>query len=268
MSFFDTFSEASHRIMQDEHRYISDIYVDLEFLQDIRFGALLLNLKTQDEVNYVYSQLDRYNDRLDERTTLYFPELGLDEKIIDETLSNKEDFIKVCCFAPMTSMYYNISSIISMVLRSNKYAEVQTPTVPQLWISVDNPNYPQQLLDALRIKLEEYFNRKIVVNVDHHARYMQNVGYYLSKQILFLYDFEQFVNRPHISNEFAAEGKFTDHWIFARPQINPRFASLKRKELLDGVDKMRDQLNIYCDFEYCPSQIVILNQNRKEENNG
>lgn len=257
MSFLDTFAEAGNKILQAEHPFISDVYCDLEFLQDLRFGALLLNLKSAEEMTYVYAQIDHYNERLDERTTTYFPSLKLTEEVIDKSLNDPVSFQKIACFAPMTSMFYNLTSIIGMILRSNKYAETNVNKILQLWISVDNLNYPKELLKQLAENLEETFNKKIVVNTGCAKRYTQSLEYFLSKKMLFLYDFEQFVNRPAIAMPFASEGLFTEHQIFARPQVNPRFASLNRKELLSGVDKMRDQLGIYCDFEYCPSQIVI-----------
>lgn len=264
MSYADTFADAGTRILQKEYRQIKRIYVDLEYLQDLRFGAILTHLKSSDELKYVFSCLNRYNARYDEHTSLYFPNLHLNDKIIEADFKDAHTVAKIASVAPMTSMYYNFNTLVSMFVRSNKYVSEGDSTI-KISIGVDNQFYPDRLLRLFKENIESRFGSKVSVSIEKCRRYSQGYEFFHSNDILFLYDFESFVNaNPRMSTAFAGEGMFVDKTIFAIPQVNDKFNHLSDKDKERGIDKMRDQLNLYCDFEYAPSEILMFNENDEE----
>lgn len=267
MSYADTFADAGSKILQKEFKVVRSIYVDLEFLQDLRFGSILTHVSSPDELEYLYSQIDVYNGRYDENTPAYFPEFNITNEVINNDLKDPSKINIIATISPMTSMFYNFNTLLGMYTRSNKYT-VEGDSTISVYVGVDNQLYPDQLLRTFKQSIETQFQDKVKVSFIKSRRYSAEIDFYASMDILFLYDLEGFINNsPAMANAFAGEGMFAEKAIFAKPQINEKFSGLSARDKEQGVDKMRDQLNLYCDFEYAPSEIVIFNNQQQEGGN-
>lgn len=268
MSYVETFSDVGSKIMQKEFKPIKRIYADMEFFQDLRFGALLTHVSSPKELEYVYSQLNVYNKRYDENTSRYFPRMNISDTVLDSDLNDPAKFKAIATVSPMTSMFYNFNTLISMYVRSNKYT-IEGDDRIHIVISVGYQNYPNELLATFKKSMELQFPNKLDISfIKRSSRYSSNIDFFTSMDVLFLYDFESFVNKSQeMAMAFASDGLFSEKHIFAKPQINDKFSHLSDKEKEQGVDKMRDQLNLYCDFEYAPSEIIIFNDQPEKGGN-
>lgn len=267
MSYIETFADAGSKILQKEFRVVRSVYVDLEFLQDLRFGTLLTLIDSPEKLQYVYSQIDSYNNRYNECTMSYFPDLNITDDQLMSEMDDPDKFVTIAAVSPMTSMFYNFNTLLSMFARSNKYT-VEGDNTINVFINVDNELYPVGLLELFKQNMENRFGGVVKVTYMQKPRYTLGVDFYVSHDLLVLYDFEGFVNvDPKIGTAFAADGLFSEKYIFAKPQINDKFTNLSDVDKEKGVDKMRDQLNLYCDFEYAPSEIIIFNDQPEKGGN-
>lgn len=253
-----TFQEVANKYFQDETGPIEKIYVDLEYLQDFKFGALLTTITTKKELEYIYHKLKDYNSRFDEDVSKYFPALKVSEEQISEIMKNKSllKFIK----APWTSAYYDFMIITRFIAHQNR-AVSSTPIVLEFNINVSDVEYPQELANLVKIHLSESFG-DVRVNFTHMKRYEDQLSFYLQQDVLFLKDMEQFVKEDtDTSIAFVSEGRFFNKKIFAKPQINPDL-NITKKQYKDALTSTQIQLDVYCDFAYIQSLIPINKHNQ------
>lgn len=251
--FQQTFQEVATKYFQDETGTIEKIYVDLEYLQDFKFGALLSTITTKKELEYVYHKLKDYNSRFDESISKYFPVLKVSEEQISEIMQNGDlsKFIKT----PWTSTFYDFMIITRFISHQNR-AMSTTPIVLEFNINIADVEYPIELENMLKIHLSETFG-DVRVNFYHNKRYEQNLEFYLQQDVLFLKDMEQFVKEgTPTSIAFVSEGRFFNKKIFAKPQINPEL-NLTKSQYNDALNATQIQLDVYCDFAYIQSLIPI-----------
>ena len=71
----ELFDDVGKSYFENDTKPVTRVYVDLEYMQDLRFGALLYGLSVKQEMDYIHSRLDQYNNRYDREVCKYFPTL-------------------------------------------------------------------------------------------------------------------------------------------------------------------------------------------------
>ena len=252
----ELFDDVGKSYFEAENKPVTRVYADLEYLQDLRFGALLYGVTVDLEMKYIHDKLDQYNSRYDRYTTKYFPVLKKTEEDIDRLLQTPIVLDRICFLAPWTSVYYHLIELIFYFKQHNKRMSDSDKKIT-LIINVSDVDYPIEL----RKHLEDTLSNQLEINViiEQKDRYSEPASEYLKYDIMFLYDYGQFVQR--FPKEFVGDGKFSDIRIIAQPYIEEGLGH--KPEDYEFVLKSTEKgMDIYCDFSFLRSNIV---KDSKEE---
>lgn len=238
-------------LFKSEHKPIKRIYIDLEYMQDLRLGALLNMLKVKEEFSYVVHNLPKYNSRNDRCICKYFKALKIDEARIDRVLKRELAIDKICVTAPFTSIYYRLHEIIAAATTHLKAVE-DNPKPIELVINCADVPYPKILQEKLCSTLADQLG--IIPRFIQTSRYSLSDNEYLGYELLLLADYGAFF-KQHASS-LIGTGKYTDTRIVAQPYIED--------EILAKVDDpeytlayTEKSLGVYCEFSYLRSDIWL-----------
>ena len=252
------FLSAEEMMFKSDCKPIENIYVDLEYLQDLKLGTIINTITVKEELAYIVHNLDGYNDRYDRDTGKYFKALHVDEQRITNDLKNDKLINKICVISPFTSIYYHLYEIIT-VAKNHIKAFSERPRPVTLTINCADVKYPEPLQKILVTTLER--NLDIKVDFLSVARYSLASNEYRNFDLLMLYDCGEFI-RQHATS-FISNGDFVETKIVAQPYVED--AILKNTDnpeyLLSVTEK---NIDIYCDFSYLRALIVRdkLTENR------
>ena len=252
-----TFEEVGQQYFNAEMKPVARVYADLEYLQDLRFGALLRSVTCQREMDYIQAMIKRYNNRYDQKTARYFPVLKKTDDDLDELLKTSTEKDRICFLAPWTSAYDHLLEVIDLYQQHNKRLLDKVPEM-KLVINISDVDYPIELQQELVKTIERLM--RISVEIQQMERYTADVKEYLGYDLMFLYDYGKFVNT--FPTQFVGEGRFTDTRIIAMPYIQAGLGHNPEdyEYVLASTEKGMD---IYCDFSFLRSNIT-LNKDTKE----
>lgn len=252
----DLFDDVGKSYFDAENKPVTRVYVDLEYIQDLRFGALLYDVSVKEEMKYIHSKLDTYNNRYDRAVAKYFPVLKKSDAELDKLLHTPIVCDKICFLAPWTSVFFHLIEMITAFKQHNKRMMDTAPKMT-IVINVADVNYPIELKAYLEQTLSKQWDVNVVVQ--QMNRYTDDLSEYLKYDCMLLYDYGLFVNT--FPSAFVGEGKFTDTKIVAQPYIEDGLGH--KPEDYDFVLKSTEKgMDIYCDFFFLRSYIT---KDRKEE---
>ena len=246
-----TFEEVGQNYFNSEMKPVTRVYADLEYLQDLRFGALLRGVTCQREMDYVHAMISRYNNRYDQKTARYFPVLKKTDEELEQMLKTDIEKDRICFLAPWTSVYSHLLEVIDLYQQHNKRMLEKVPEM-KLVINVSDVDYPIELQNELINTISRLMG--ISVEVQQMERYIADVKEYLSYDIMFLYDYGKFVNT--FPTQFVGEGRFTDTRIIAMPYIQPGLGH-KPEDYEYVLTSTEKGMDIYCDFSFLRSNITL-----------
>lgn len=256
------FEEVNNNYFQTENKPVTRVYADLEYLQDLRFGALMYGVTIPEEMKYINSCIKRYNNRYNLKTAKYFGALKKSEEDITKLLNTPIDRDRICFLAPWTSVYYQLSSVL-LALQKHNHQILEQDQKIKLFINVSDVVYPIELQKYLIQSLEQQLG--IEVEIIQQERYTADVQEYLSYEMLFLYDYGKFINT--FPAAFVGEGKFSDTRIIAMPYIEEGLGH-KPEDYEHILDSTERGLDVYCDFVFLRSQILTDKTEKSEVVNG
>ena len=252
----DLFNQTSEQFINQEFGPVTKIYVDLEYLQDLRLGALLHLVKVPKEMAYILHKLPDYNKKLDYECCSHFPALKHTDEELDALLQDKRNIDLICFKAPFTSMYYEFVEVLMMLEHHNRAASSK-PLNIHVRMNVANPLYPKELLNEFQRKINQRMPN-VQFDITKVPRYQLPVDDYVENKLLMIYNIEEFVAEgTDLSVAFVAEGKFFEKRVFTIPYVN--------KKLIPDPDRYQEALNstrvhldLYCDFAYVPATIPMF----------
>ena len=247
------FTQTSEQSVLKENGPLTEIYVDMEYLQDLRLGTLLHLIQVEKEMEYIQHKLPVYNQKTDYACGAYFPALKHSDEEIDALLQDPKAVDLICFKAPFTSTYYELNNILMMLHQHNRAASSK-PVNIHLHINVDNLHYPKELLKELKRDYKKRFEF-LEVTITKCKRYTLPLGEYLKKELLLIYNIEEFLKQDTpTSIAFVGEGSFFDKKVFSVPYINKSVVKDPDKYEI-ALESTRVNLDVYCDFAYVPSTI-------------
>ena len=246
------FLDAETKIFDADCKPIEHVYVDLEYIQDLRLGAVLNMLKVKEEVAYLMHNLPKYNSRYDRQTAKYFKALKIDEARIDRVLHRPLAVDKICVTAPFTSVYYQLHEMLSTAIKhARAYCEHQ-PNPIELVINCADVKYPKLLQDTLCATFKS--NLGVDARFESDARYRLSDRDYLGYDLMFLYDVGQFVNQH--ATAFVGNGLYENKRIVAQPYLEDEILA-KTEDPQSVLDSTERGLGIYCEFSYLRSMLGL-----------
>lgn len=244
------FSErASAAVFKAEFPPRGKFYIDLEFLQDVRLGALMYSISVKEEMEYILYKLKSYNKRNDDHVATHFPALKKTDEDIDKLLVS-EHADKIFGMAPFTAAYYWAVEYIQQCIDDNH--KLNDEDIPiHIVINTRYPNYPDKLLFQVKRAFEEQLKAQVVITKD--TNYM-NSSYYESFDVLLLDRYSYFIKQH--ATPFIEEGKYLPKYIFARPYIEDDIVRTPDEEMTILADTEQG-LNICCEFAYIRPRIIL-----------
>lgn len=253
-NFMNNLEEASLLTFQTEYSPISSIYVDMEYLQDLKLGTILSKITVQKEMEYILHCLPKYNARYEQATGKYFPVLRITDEEIMQELKSKNSY-KICAISPFTNMYKYLISSFDAIRKHNKQVSDQTAPL-RLTVNVADVEYPDVLKRTFIATIKKLYP-DIVVEFTDNERYKENSEFYKNHSVIMLYDYGAFLSESSpVFSDFTNEGSFLNNRIIAHPYIDTKLGHDPDKyaEILASTEI---GLDMYCDFCFVPSLIDI-----------
>ena len=242
------FEEAGKQILARECKPPMRVYADLEYLQDLRYGAMCCSATLQDERSYIVYYTKRYNIRYDFHTASHFPALGKTDEELDAMLRDSGSE-RIFLNAPFTTAYKGLVAILAAsAVQARRFFE--HPEVIRLTINCTYKNYPEKLLERLRRTIQEMV--PVQVEFTSADRYVLPYKEYQSHDLLLLHDYGTFVRTHAIP--YIHEGHFLDNRIVAQPYIEDKILKICE----DPEEMLRKQecnLDLYSDFRFLRATI-------------
>lgn len=231
---------------------VKKIYVDLEMLLDFKMAAILKLVKSKDDMEYVYKMIPEYNMRLDLDTAQHFKRFG---KTDEELLASVDD--ATLGLAQWTSAGYDFEVILSYIGMNTK-ATTGKDTKISVVVNCSDVKYPKVMFDNLAGFLMSR-HPSFVFSLENSKRYDNTSDYYLDFDMFFLYDHEKFLQNESILDSFTNKGTYMTKSIYTPPVVN-KTLGLDESEYSKALVSTSAALNLFCDFYYMRSNIVIDNK--------
>lgn len=106
---------------------IKSIYIDMDFLQDYKLGALMNMITTDVEYEYIKSQIDAYNTSDTENITDSFPALGFTEEQVEEFVHDPKNTELLAIESPFYTSMQEFVDFMVMTLQSNQLKKYTDP---------------------------------------------------------------------------------------------------------------------------------------------
>ena len=118
---------SNDREFEDMLEPIKRIYIDIEFLQDFRLGALIKLITTDVEYQYIREKLPIYSMSHGEPITSFFPELGFTEEQVKEYMQDKRHWEELAMDSPFYENVESICVFITQYLKHNQRVNYHEP---------------------------------------------------------------------------------------------------------------------------------------------
>lgn len=111
--------QGNKRFFENFDKPITSVYLDMDFLQDYKLGALMNMISTEVEYEYIRSQIDAYNKSDTEIITNIFPSLGFKEEQVDAFIHNSENTDLLALESPFYTSLKAILDLFVDIIDSN-----------------------------------------------------------------------------------------------------------------------------------------------------
>ena len=219
---------------------------------DFKLAALLKCVKSAEDMKYIYEMIPEYNKRLDLETASHFSKFG---KTDEELLNSIDD--ATLGLAQWTSAGYDFDVILSYVCMNTK-ATTGKNTKISVVVNCSDVKYPKAMAD----KLTEFLlsrHPNLVFTFDNATRYSYKSDFYVDFDMFFLYDHEKFLQNESVLDSFTSKGTYMAKIIYTPPFVN-KTLNLDESEYSKALVSTSAALNLFCDFYYMRSNIVIDNK--------
>lgn len=113
------FRRSNDREFEDMNEPIKRVYIDIEFLQDFRLGALIKLISTEVEYQYILEKLPVYSMSHGEPITSFFPDLGFTEEQVKAYMKEESHWEALAMDSPFYENVQSICVFISEYLKHN-----------------------------------------------------------------------------------------------------------------------------------------------------
>lgn len=138
---FSTISKGQEKIFNEISKSITSIYMDIEFVQDFRLGALLQLISSQEEYNYIYSKIEDYSTSMDDNTMKHFPLLKITNEQIDAYLKDPEHWFQISLESPFYVNLTEFTNLLALIVQQN-IASKEKKSI-EIFIGSSTMKYPK-----------------------------------------------------------------------------------------------------------------------------
>lgn len=230
---------------QKEH-----IYVDADLIYDYRLGALLALIRSEEDFNYVWENLDAYATAPSLTVTKFFPKLGITEEDLDKVIKNPEYFNFLTAAAPPSQFMEDVESVIRVFNTLNESREVKNPVkfhINQRQIKI-HPHYKRGIIETIH-----NIDKSIIVDFTEYPTWFDVPETFLEQQdFICVYDLKEFLTEGTTSQKLlsAVPSKLMKSNILTLLQSDKDFPKVE-----DFVN-LKVLMEVMCDkFTFIPKTI-------------
>lgn len=239
--------QLSSQFLESEIGAIHSIYFDLNILQEIYVGAMLLHAKNEEEYNKYLECLPRYQSRIDNEVCKYFDTDITDEQLLEfiRYPNNGEKLFKA---SPHTSVWFILKDLINLIVEKNKIIDGSSGFHCDFYINMYPAVYPPvvcKYIAAILKQISANITFKTVclpfVDLPQQIR--------LTQDMLFLNDVSVLMDTDSpICKEVYEMNAYDSKYIFARRTISNK--QIKDEPLNDLFRRSRHFINIFTNFSF------------------
>lgn len=226
------------------------LYVDLEYILDVRLTALLC-LASSEEYAVICKQMNKYDLRFTEKPTEVFSGISITEQDIDAFLK-KPDRLLYASRMQYTSYFSYLLDMLKMWDVRNHMVQTRDKVAPiTIYIGYNDLPLPLMHREFILGNIQKYCPK---ATVRFTAKSLKDYSKELALQIKHysIYNLGELLNQPTIQ-EFISNGLLNGKGLHAFPLIDPTIKSkLPNQARLDGL---RDRLALFCNFEYIRAKV-------------
>lgn len=143
-------------------RPISTIYIDIDYLFDLKLGSLLLQTKGEEDYNYIKEHLADYENSKSIVVTESFPKLGITEEQVDCLIQDPMIGWQVATTAPRTQLFEKLWNLTTFVETNNRAKSNRVPI--KFIINKRGAMIPPKMEHWIKSKIEQWDpNAKVIV---------------------------------------------------------------------------------------------------------
>lgn len=260
----DEFTKAYRRLSAKQ---IATIYIELPYLLDVYLGGLLMMTKDNpDAFQYIYNNLDRYNNRILIEHAPYFGDLNISETQLLEFLQQPENQLIKMLTAPPTDMWDALKSLHLDYMETNKKKEcIDISVVDRLTYVINT--WPLQLdedgIKKLRLKfIIGLGDRNINFGVISTPGWNLNERHYREFDNWFVYHFHHWVDDETTNAcKALADMQLENASIYTPPRVSDpeTITALHEYTLQDYTNLEKRSLvvmNLRTTFQYYRTKVL------------
>jgi hypothetical protein len=246
--------QLGEQVIKSSIKYPKRIYLDLNLFKDFFLGTVLSMINSEEEYNYILSNLMEYIVRYIDDIEYIFPKLNIpNDKFIE--FQKTLDPNKLFYASPGTTFISEFSSYMSNI--NNQAAVVKDKSVVNITINT----YPLDLNINIKKKIAREFSLGYAVNVNIICIPLYNlkIEEILKYDAFFIYDFKSLITSHHA--KAFSDMKFEFKTIKTIRQVESLDVFKKHKSDEDieyDFIVTEAYLKIICDFTYLPPVGVLI----------
>lgn len=251
------FKRLNDSISEELMKPIKCVYIDLPYIQDIYYGALVLMNDNEDVYNYIYNNTENYNNRIARTHSDSFPELNISENTLVEFM--KENVRSVIIASPLTITYQTMEKFHSDIVEHNE--RVSTTPIKEVEYIINT--YPLELgpveLYILKNRIT-HIDPSIKVGVTSIPLNQLSEETLKNPDIFFVYDFAQLTEDDSPGKEKFVNCFFSDKKIFSPRRVGnvellKRIPDMTENEIAVMFAETAVLLNGFTEFTFLQTYI-------------
>ena len=245
-AFKEKLFQISDELSKEDFPIIKTIYIDLNMIQEINIGTLLLHVENEDEYNLVLSKIPNYINRIDDKICHHFGKLTINEDDIFKFQQNKSNAINLYKVSPHTSLYFSLPIIINDIKEMNKIGGHIGGI--ELCINTYPIEFPEYILDIINISLNKLLNSKVKLKIITKHFYELSDTALSMFDMFYVNDIGQWFSNERLCKLLCEKKMFETKKFFSR-----KVMSIIHDEPVD-IESMFIRsdgvCNLFCEFEY------------------
>lgn len=251
----NSIKKQNDKSFEEMTKPIERMYVDIEFLQDFRLGALIKLISTDVEYQYILSELPKYSMSHGEPITSFFPELGFTEEQVKAYMQDKSHWEELA----LTSPYYEtIQDMCTLIIEMTKHNVLMHYSKPiELYVGCTDLLYCIEARRRLAVLLLDFLDKIDLTFLPTSLYEFKEVAID-DYDIYMLASANKFINHNLLVKRFE-NMEMTGKTIIALEEIDTSDEELKEANYSkdDALEATAEFINMFTKFGFAKRVILV-----------
>jgi hypothetical protein len=259
------FNQLQNVDYDDVTRIRKTFYIDLQYIQDIKIGAISSLIQNEEEYNYFLSCLDDYNDKLYNKHASYFPNLNISENELDKYITTSKYIKFLVATSPLTSTYLELKKLLDNIHANNVrnkelYPDYKIYVNIYPWnikkIKEDVPKDLNLIIEIIKSKFL-YIHKDIKIYLIDHPLSQINLSLFDTFDLIFIYNLEHLLGNEKLREHFFYRGLSKEIIIRSPIRFDADISDKTEDEILHYIKIGAASMSVICNFDYIHPKILV-----------